>query len=157
MALSTSELPDGMGRALAGDRLAEETGRTLLVIATDADGWPRVATLSVGEVYAPDARTVLLSLYASSRTAAAIRVSGRALLLGDDDGAIVRVRLEPVEVEDPVAAEAGRVSFRSPVVAVEIDAVPYARVTHGIQFELLDGAAALDRWQRQLAGLRAIA
>lgn len=157
MASSTTELPAGLRRALAGDRLADEVGRTLLVIAVDPAGWPRVATLSVGEVYAPGVGTVLLSLYASSRTTAAIRSSGRALLLGDDDGAIVRVRLEPVEVHDPVAAEAGRVTFRSPVVAVEIDSVPYARVTHGIGFELVDGAAALERWERQLAGMKALA
>lgn len=157
MTTSRPQLPDGLSYALAGDRLREEVGRTLLVISVDPDGWPRPATLSVGEIYAPDARTVLLSLYASSRTSAAIRSTGRALLLGDDDGAIVRVRLEPVEVEDAMAAEAGRVTFRSAVVAVEIDAVPYARVTHGIGFELVDGDAVLARWQRQLDGMKALA
>jgi len=157
MVTEATELPAGLARALRGDRLDEEIGRTVLLVAPAADGWPRVATLSVGEVLAPDARRILLSLYATSRTTAAIRAAGRALLLADDDGAIVRVRLTTTEIEDAAAAEAGRVTFRGDVAAVEIDAVPYARVTHGIGFELLDPDAALARWRRQLDELAALA
>jgi hypothetical protein len=156
MANVTAELPVGLRDALSGENLEADIGRTLLVLAVGDDDWPRIATVSVGEVFAPDERTVLLSLYATSRTTAAITSTGRALLLTDADGAIVRVRLATALVEDADAAGSGRVVFRGAVVGVEIDAVPYARVTHGIGFELLDPAAALERWQRQLDGLKAL-
>jgi hypothetical protein len=150
-------LPADIARLLDGSDLETRVGITLLVISTGEDGWPRAATLSVGEVLAPNADEILLSLYATSRTTAAITSSGRAMLLLTHKGSIVRVMLEASGVTDPAADAAGRRTFRARVADVEVDAVAYARVTHGIEFELLDHGEAMSRWAGQLAELREVA
>jgi hypothetical protein len=48
----------------------------------------------------------------------------------------------------------GRKTFRATVVDTEHDEVPYAKVTHGIEFELVEGTKAIDRWRLQLKELR---
>lgn len=149
-------LPESVFRVLDGDDLAAKIGITVLIAANAAEG-PRIATLSVGEVLTTSARELLLTLYRSSRTTAAILETGRALLMLVDDGAIVKIRVETAEVPDSGAESAGRLVLRGNVVSVERDEVPYARVSHGIGFELLDGEAAVRRWIDQIAGLRRVA
>jgi hypothetical protein len=150
----TPTLPPGLLALLDGSDLEGKVGETLVLIATDADGWPRVATLSVGELLAVSGTQLLVTLYRSSRTTLAIVSSGRALLVAvEGDGiAKVQLQLEALDVASP-----GRTTFRAQVVSVEHDEVPYARVTHGIGFELVDGTRAVERWRLQLADLRALA
>lgn len=152
-----SELPDDLVALLDGTEIDDKVGTTLLVTAVGEDGWPLVASLSVGEALAVSPRVLLLSLYDSSRTSRAIAATSRVLLLATSRGCIVRARLGAEQVEDAAAAAAGRRTFRCTVDAVEIDAVPYARVTHGIEFELLDDGASLERWRRQIDELRQLA
>jgi len=142
----SSELPEAVQHLLDGTGLADKIGTTLQLVVSDDEGWPRVASLSVGEVLATGAETILLTMYDSSRTTRALTERARGLLVLVDEGAIVKV-----ELEASVAGSAeGRTIFRCRVAGVERDEVAYARVTHGIEFELLDGAAATARWAKQL-------
>jgi hypothetical protein len=147
----SNDVPAGVAALLDGTRLEHKVGTTVLVAAADG-GWPRIATLSVGEVLVADPRTVAFTMYRASRTAGAIAASGHALLLAVDDGAVVRLR---VDVRGVDAEDDGRRTFVGNVVGVERDAVPYARVTSGIEYEVLDPAATVSRWRRQLDALRA--
>jgi hypothetical protein len=150
----TTELPADLLALLDGTSLEERVGETILVLANGDDGWPRVATVSVGELLATGPASLLLTLYTTSRTSEAVRRVGRALLLFARKGGITRVAVGVAETTGPDAA---RAVFLCAVERVEIDAVPYARVTHGIGFEVLDADAVIPRWRRQLEELRAIA
>jgi hypothetical protein len=134
-----------------GTDLESKVGVTVLLVATDSDGWPRMASLSVGEVLAVSRSELLITLYRSSRTTLALEQSGRALLvLKDGDGlAKIQVLAQLLDVRSP-----GRKTFRAEVVEAEHDEVPYARVTHGIEFELVEGTRATERWRLQLEELR---
>jgi hypothetical protein len=92
---------------------------------------------------------VLLTVYAGSRTTAALRESGRAVLLVVADGALVRIRLVVTELVN-AAALPGRTTFRGAVDEVEQDRVAYARVTGGIGFELGDPGEVVERWRQQI-------
>ena len=145
----SSELSGTVQRLLDGTALADKIGTTLQLVVSDDAGWPRVASLSVGEVLATGPRTILLTMYETSRTTRTLAGRGRGLLVLVDDGAIVKVELEA----SVAGGSEGRTIFRCVIAGVERDEVPYARVTHGIEFALVDGAAATDRWARQLEEL----
>jgi hypothetical protein len=143
-------IPASFADVFDGRRLGAKVGETVLLIA---GAEPRVAALSVGEVLVLDGRVGLL-LYAGSRTTAAVRETGRALLVGVADGGLVRVRLEVTEAD--AAVPAGRAAFLGEVVDVELDRVGYARVTSGIGFELDDPAAVVERWEHQIEVLEGV-
>lgn len=155
--MSSAVLPSGLQRMFDGTALEGKVGLVVQIAAVDHDGWPRVATLSVGEVYTPSDDVVIVSLHAVSRTAEAVRSSGRAVLLVVHDEAILKVRVTAEVAADDDAQRAGRLTFRCTIVSVERDAVPYARVLHGIEYELLEPAPTLHRWADQIAGMQAVA
>lgn len=47
-----NELPAGVRELLDGSAIEAATGATVLLLAVDDTGWPRVAMLSAGEVLA---------------------------------------------------------------------------------------------------------
>ena len=150
----SSGLPASVRTLLDGSDLESKVGGALQLVVSDDAGWPRVASISVGEVLAVSDSRMLLTLYTSSRTASELADRGRGLLVLVDDGAIVKIELEA----RAIASGAGRTTFDCAVAAVERDEVPYARVTTGIGFELVAHQdQVLARWRSQLDGLRELA
>jgi hypothetical protein len=150
----SSELPSSVRALLDGSDLEAKVGVVIQLAVSDDAAWPRVASISVGEVLAVSATRMLLTLYTNSRTAADLADRGRGLLLLVDDGAIVKVELQASRLGDGL----GRTTFDGAVVGVERDEVPYARVTHGIGFELVaHEEQVLTRWRAQLDGLKELA
>jgi hypothetical protein len=145
--MSDPGIPASLADVFDGRRLGAKVGETILLIAGVE---PRVAALSVGEVLVIGDRVGLL-LYAGSRTCAAVRETGRALLLGVADGGLVRVRLD-VTVSG-AAVPSGRSAFVGTVAEVELDRVGYAQVTSGITYELGDPASVVERWEHQIEAL----
>lgn len=139
---------------LDGTDLEARVGFTLELITVDADGAPRVALLSVGEVIATGDRDLALALWPGSRTTANLQRTAQALLAFVDDGAAYRLRLQAHRRPDVLVAGEARAVFDAPVVSVTRDAVPYARLRGGITYELLEPVAALARWRATMAALR---
>ena len=139
---------------LDGTDLEARAGLTLELITVDADGWPRVALLSVGEVLATGQRSMRFALWPGSRTTANLERSARALLAFVHDGAAHRARLEARRGADVLVAGDTRAIFDAPVVSVARDEVPYARLRTGITHELVDPVQVLARWQATVAALR---
>jgi hypothetical protein len=150
--MTADQLPPSVRALLGGASLEEKIGSTVLLIVAGQEGWPRVASLSVGEILATSGTRLFLTLYDKSRTTRALATTGRGLLLLVDDGAIVKVAVTAVPVSE--GKSPGRSAFCADVVSVERDEVPYATVTHGVEFELVDGAGAVNRWRKQLADLQ---
>jgi hypothetical protein len=147
----STELPASVCALLDGTDLDAKIGATLQLAVSDDAGWPRVASISVGEVLVASATRLLLTLYTRSRTAVALEARGRGLLLLVDDGAIMKVEF----AASRLAEGDGRTTFDGAVVGVDRDEVPYARVSEGIRFELVaHEEQVLARWRAQLDGLR---
>ena len=139
---------------LDGTDLQARAGLTLELITLDADGWPRVALLSVGEVLATGEGSVRLALWPGSRTTANLERSARALLAFVHDGAAHRVRLQARRGADLLVGADARATFDASVGSAARDEVPYARLSTGITHELVDPEGTLARWRATVAALR---
>lgn len=125
-----------------------------LIVATD-DGQLRTTLLSVGEIYARDARVLLLALWPQSRAARALAQRRAAALTLVADGAFHQAQLEIEPLEGDFGGLAG---FAATIAHGDAQRVGYARLATGVTFALEgeDGAraAVLARWQRQVEHLR---
>jgi hypothetical protein len=134
-----------------GTSIETKGGFTESLLAVDEAGRVRTSLLSLGELFAPDTRTLCFALWPKSRAAQAIASTGRATLTFVFDAAFFQVQLEarPVPLDDtPLAC------FVSTIETGEWQRVGYARLTGGIVFELDDGEAVMTRWRAQVEMLK---
>jgi hypothetical protein len=148
-------LPPAVRAVLDGSALGDKVSTTVLLATTGEDGWPHLAMLSPGELLAPDSTSVRIALHATSGTCRALRGGGRALLSLVADSAAFRIRLSVRHVGRP-PIEGSDELFVASVEEVTEDRVPYARVTHGIEYELTDVEGTLVRWEAKLERLRSL-
>lgn len=157
------EWPTELRALFDGTSLDTKGGFTASLILGDTNGHLRTSLLSVGELYAPDARTLAFALWPSSRAARALReqaTRGRAQagLTFVHEAAFYQVQLDVTPLPDlsgEPGAQDALACFVASIETGEAQQVRYARLTSGITFEL-DGAkqAVLERWERQIARLR---
>lgn len=145
-------LPQNVSAFLDGTSLQSKVGETILLVAADADGWPRMALLSVGEVLAVPPTEVALALYAASRTTKALMGTGRGLLLVVADGTTYKIQLEV----EPIRSEGPLLLVRGEIVRVDEDRVSYAQTVSGVRYELDDEASVMQRWEQQIETLRTV-
>jgi hypothetical protein len=150
-----AQLPTGVLELLDGSGLPAKVGTTVLLATADDDGWPHLAMLSPGEVLATDDGTIRLALYASSGTSRALRQRGRALLSVVAEGAAYRIRVRARHVPEPPVPGADEL-FVAAIEGIEEDRVSYARISHGITYELFDAESTVERWTAKLNRLRTI-
>ncbi|MGS0893588.1 hypothetical protein ACVBGC_13760 [Burkholderia stagnalis] len=122
-----------------------------LLVATD-DGQLRTTLLSVGEIHARDARTLLFALWPQSRAARALAQRRAAALTLVADGAFWQAQLKIDPLEGDFGGLAG---FAATIAHGDAQRVGYARLATGVTFTLEgERAAVLARWRRQLEHLR---
>lgn len=148
MSTPNAAVPSALARLLDGRNVDGGVGHTLLLVATGRDGWPHVAMLSVGEVLVAAPDRLRLAVHEVSGTCDALRASGRALLHTVVDGVVVRVWASCREL--PESPSGGLAAFAARVERVKNDEVAYARVRHGIEYELTEAPSVLARWRRQI-------
>ena len=110
-----------------------KSGFTASLLTVDEAGRVRTSLLSVGELFAPDMRTLCLRAVAEVAHGTSGRAKGRATLTFVFDEAFFQVQLEArrVALDDaPLACFVGRSKRAS------LQRVGYARLTGGIGFEL---------------------
>jgi hypothetical protein len=128
------EWPPQLRAAFDGTSLETKTGFTASLVTLDANGHLRTSLVGVGELYAPDSRTVCIALWPQSRAARALARGGRAALTFAGDGLAC---------------------FTGSIDTGEAQRVRYARLTGGITFELEgDGETVLNRWKQQIEHLK---
>ncbi|RQT27162.1 hypothetical protein BCO18175_01883 [Burkholderia contaminans] len=122
-----------------------------LIVATD-DGQLRTTLLGVGEIFAHDARTLLLALWPQSRAARAITQRRSAALTLVADGAFFQAQLRMAPLEGDFGGLAG---FAATIAHGDAQRVGYARLATGVTFTLEgERTEVLARWQRQVEHLR---
>ena len=131
--------------AALGGTGGEVTDQALSLVTVGDDGAPNLALISSGEVLAVDDRTLRLALWRSSRTTANLndrRHGSLAFVVAD---AFVTIDVETPPAEDATIDENPIAVVQARVVSVRWDRVPYAELTSGITFRLLDDSVR-DRW-----------
>jgi hypothetical protein len=151
------EWPDGLRALFDGMSLAAKIGFTASLMTTDAQAHIRTTLLGIGELYAPDSRTLCVALWPQARSARALAQNGRAALSFVFEDAFYQVQLvfEPLAGTD--GADGGLVCFSGSIDTGELQRVRYARLTGGITFELADGKeTVLERWTQQVELLKRV-
>lgn len=153
--LSANEVPAGVLSYLNGEDLLSKT-QALRLSTVDADGWPRAALLSAGDVLAlPDGR-LRFAIYANSGATANLLRDGRLTIGMALDGGMCSLRLRARKCGQGDTQEVPLAFFEAEIEGVRMHVASYADVTCGISFAIHEPAAVLDRWQRQIAALRSI-
>lgn len=150
-----NEWPAPLQRLLDGRALEMGIGETIILLTSDEAGWSSVALLSVGEVVAPSARTVRLALWPGTTTTANLTRSGRGVLAFFGAGYAYFVRFEAQRLDDLPAGGMNHAFFDGTIADVRHDAVTYAQMTSGLQFELPERDKVLDRWRATVEAMLA--
>jgi hypothetical protein len=148
-------LPPGLVALLDGNDLRGKAELVFLLLTEDADGYPRPAMLSVGEVLARGPSELRLALYSSSSTTANLRRSGKltlALAQGGK-GYYVRAAARELAILDPDLA--GLAAFDATVEEVLEDGEAIAKVTSGFTMRLTaDATRTVAQWETTIRALR---
>lgn len=150
-------LPPALVTLLDGNDLREKASFVLLLLTQDADGYPRPAMLSVGEVLARGPSELRLALYASSSTTANLRRAGKLTLASAHGGRgyYVRASARELAVMDPGLA--GLTVFAVTVDDVLEDGEAIAEVTSGFTMRLTaDPERTVATWETTMRALRAL-
>lgn len=145
-------LPRELVALLDGRDLDSKVGLTVQLMTVDADGWPRVALLSVGELVALGPRGLRMALWSSSKTTENLTRSGIGTLAMVYEGSAHSVTIEAVRAAD-LAGSTPLAVFDARVQEHRSDRVSYAVLTHGIGFDLEDADASLARWRTTVDSL----
>ncbi|WP_429526698.1 hypothetical protein [Paraburkholderia youngii] len=149
------EWPANVRALFDGSSLADKVGFTASLLSVDANGHVRTSLLSVGELYAPDSRTLCIALWPQARATGAIAQSGRAALSFVCDAAFYQAQLRIAPLPGVAGDDSGLVYLLGSIDTAEAQSVRYARLTGGITFELQgEGSAVLERWEQQVEHLK---
>ncbi|HLH26480.1 MAG TPA: pyridoxamine 5-phosphate oxidase [Chloroflexota bacterium] len=150
-------LPAAVVALLDGAALRDKAHQVFLLVTPDADGYPRPAMLSVGEVLARGPRELRLALYSSSTASANLRRAGKLTLAlaNDGFGYYVKAAARELAVMDPELA--GLATFDATVEEVLEDGEAIAVVTSGFTMRLAgDPARTIAMWESTIDRLRAM-
>jgi hypothetical protein len=167
------EWPPAQRALFDGTALAAKIGFTASLITCDEGGHLRTSLLGIGELYAPDARSLAFALWPNSRAARTLGAAGErampatehghgrahAALTFVHEGAFHQVQLAVAPLPCSEGEDGCGLSlFLASIDAGEAQQVDYARLTSGIAFELSGQAGerqdVLARWERQIDALR---
>ncbi|MCG5074530.1 pyridoxamine 5'-phosphate oxidase family protein [Paraburkholderia tagetis] len=146
-------LPPELVDALNGEHLEARANEAFRLSTVSADGWPHGAQLSVGEVLAIDAQTLLVAMWPRSNTAQNMLRDARLTLTLVHDGAMLEIRAHASLVaQHQTDLDLG--VFRLRIERVDVHRAKYAEVLSGVTFRLHEREKVLARWREQIAMLR---
>jgi hypothetical protein len=148
-------LPAAVEHYLDGANLLQKM-QALRLSTIDAEGWPHAALLSAGDMVAMPGGNIRFALFPQSGTVANLARDGRLTVTLSLDGGMCELRMRARRL-DHSSKDVPLALFEAEIVAVRQHAAPYAAVTGGITFSLLEPDAVLPRWKRQIDALRTAA
>lgn len=153
--LAPGAIPAGVSSFFNGEDLLAKT-QAVRLTTTDADGWPRALLLTAGEMLVLADKTVRFAIFRQSGTAANLMRDGRLMLSMSLDNGIcdIRMRARPCAGKVP---DGPLCYFTAAIESARLHVVDYADVTSGVTFAVHDAPASVQRWQKQIAALRALA
>jgi hypothetical protein len=153
---SFDEWPAALRSLFDAASIEARLGFTISLLAAD-EGSIRTSLLSLGELFAPDPRTLCFSLWPQSRAAKIISRTGRAAITFVFDEAFFQVQLQARAAQPAAPDDEPLMFFIATIETGEWQRVNYARLTSGIGFELEGTEAVLARWRAQLETLKRVA
>jgi len=140
-------------RQLDGSQLETMSSEAIRLTTMDADGWPRAAQLSVGEILAVNASELRIAVWPNSQSTANLRRDGRLTLSLVCAGALWEIRgVATLLAEHQTALDL--VVFRVAIEGIAEQRSPYAEIVSGLTFRLTEREKTLARWQEQIDAMR---
>lgn len=129
-----NELPEELFRRLNGKDLAGKTGKAIVIVTVDEQGFAHPAMLSYHEVVAKDRKTIDFAIGKSSTSAKNLKRSGAITILITDSGVNFYVKGRAREMRESLAGVPFMSVFRVAVEQLLEDQEPDAQITSGITF-----------------------
>jgi hypothetical protein len=126
------------------------------LVTVDADGWPHIALLSLGEVLSISESRMRLGLWPNTTTTANLTRFGRGLLMHVAEGAAYYVRLAGPAHRRHQVRRGQLVAFELEAVGVTVDQVGYADLLPGVTYRLKRPSQILERWRAPLDRIRLV-
>jgi len=143
-----------LARYLDGQDLLQKT-QALRLSTVDPAGWPHAALLSAGDMLALPSGRIRFVTFPESMTTANLTRDGRLTLTLSLDGGMCELRMRARRLPGS-SPDVPLAFFEAEAETARVHVAPYATVTSGITFALQAPQAALPRWHKQIAALRAM-
>lgn len=148
-----AQVPEHFARELARD---DNEGFTLSLLSVREDGWPHLALLSVGEVVVTAADGLRIGLWPASTACRNLQACPRATLTAVTNGALYSLILQARPRGRAHVGDGELEVFDCEVSACRTSVAPYAELTHGAGFRLLDPGPTKARWAETRQILRSM-
>lgn len=128
------ELTEDLFSRLKGDKVTSKTGKAIVVVTVDEQGWAHPAMLSYYEVVAKDRSRIDLAIGKTSTTAQNLRRSGKISLMVTDSGINYYLKGSAREIKESMQEVPFMSLFRVEIQQLLEDQEPDAVITSGVTF-----------------------
>lgn len=128
------ELTEELFSRLKGDDITSKTGKAIVIVTVDENGWAHPAMLSYYEVVAKDRSRIDLAIGKTSTTAKNLRRTGKITLLATDSGMNYYLKGNGCEVRESMEEVPFMSLFRVELEQLLEDQEPDAVITSGVTF-----------------------
>jgi len=126
----TAELFD----RLRGEEVSSKTGKAIVIVTVDENGWPHPAMLSYYEVVAKNRFRIDLAIGKTSTTSKNLRRTGKITLLVTDSGMNYYLKGKAREIRESMEGVPFMSLFRAEIEHLLEDQEPDAVITSGVTF-----------------------
>lgn len=150
------ELTEGLLKRLNGETMADKTGKAIVVVTVDAQGYAHPAMLSYFEVVAKDRSNLDLAIGKSSITARNLKRTGKITLLITDREVNFYIKGSAREIEESMAEVPFMSLFRVTPDQLLEDQEPNAMITGGVTFERVEKKEINTIVEKVFQGVRSV-
>lgn len=143
---TTAPLPYPVLEFCSRQMIDDKPATAFELLTVDADGWPLVAHLSVGEMLVDTNGAVRIALWSDTRSNAALQSTKQATLIFVCDGAIYEIRCQCAAIRQLVG-ETRLDAFLLIPVDVRDKSAPYAKVVSGVTYAYKKLGEAQAHWK----------
>ncbi|MGX9291997.1 pyridoxamine 5'-phosphate oxidase family protein [Bacillus sp. A015] len=151
--MNRTELSTEVFELLNGTCLLEKQHEAMMLMTVSEDGWPHNAMISVGEILAVNHQELRIGLWPNTSTASNMIRTNKATLVLVYQGKAHYIRLFLRRLQELPNRNYKRERFSAQVVLAREDVAKYAKITSGINIELLNEKEVVERWKNTVEDL----
>lgn len=151
--MTNPALSDHLFMLLDGNNLARKQHEAFMLLTVTEQNWPHTAMISVGEIVALSRTSLRLSLWENTTTTRNIIRTGQATLTAVSNHSACYIQLSLNRLPALEEAKHPRARFAAEVVSYREDTAKYADIISGVQIQLKEPAAVIERWEESLREL----
>lgn len=148
------ELTKELFDRLKGEDISSKTGKAIVIVTVDENGWPHPAMLSYYEVVAKDRSRIDLAIAKTSTTGKNLRRTGKVALLVTDSGVNYYLKGNAHELKETMEGVPFMSLFRAEVAQLLEDQEPDTVITSGVTFHRPEKKGVSEITEKIFRGVR---